>query len=81
MAPSKIPYPDRGQGISFVFACCPSHPLDLQPPVAMLLPGFARSHIPSASRASLAVHDRAWVVGCDHSAECDLHFSSAAVSR
>jgi hypothetical protein len=66
MAPSTIPYPACGQGISFISACLPSHPLDLQPPVSMLLPGSARGHIPSASRANLAAHDRAWVVGWDH---------------
>jgi hypothetical protein len=37
MAPSRVPYPDRGQGISFFSACCPSHPLDPQTSAAALL--------------------------------------------
>jgi hypothetical protein len=41
MAPSKIPYPDRGQGIPFFCACCPSHPLDLQTSASMLLARFS----------------------------------------
>jgi len=28
MAPSTIPYPDDGQGMSLFTACCPSYPLE-----------------------------------------------------
>ena len=65
MAPSKIPYPDRGQGISFFSACCPFHPLDLQTSASMLLLDSARCHPPSARQASLAADGCAWVVCCD----------------
>jgi hypothetical protein len=52
MATPRIPYPDHGQGISFFFACCPSHPLDLQSSALSLPLGFV-SHTPlSVDKAS-----------------------------
>jgi hypothetical protein len=46
MAPSKIPYPDRGQGISFFAACYPS-----QPPSQ---PGSPRLTAPGHTKIDLA---------------------------
>jgi len=65
MALSRIPYPDRGQGISFCSACCPSHPLDPQTPAAVLLSDSAWCEALSASQASVAADDYAWGVCCD----------------
>jgi hypothetical protein len=65
MAPSRIPYPDRGQGISVFSACCPSHPLDAQTSATVLLPNFAWGATLLARQASMAADGGAWVVCCD----------------
>jgi hypothetical protein len=65
MAPLRIPYPDRGQGISFFSACCPSHPLIPQTSAAVLLSDSAWCEILSASQASVAADGYTGVVSCD----------------
>jgi hypothetical protein len=64
MAPSRIPYPNHGQGISFFSACYPSDPLAPQTSAAASPPGSAVWETWLASQASLA-NDRAWVACCD----------------
>ena len=54
MVLSRIPYPDRGQGISVFSACCPSQPLDPQTSAAVLLSDSAWGETLSASQASVA---------------------------
>jgi hypothetical protein len=58
MAPSTIPYPDRGQGIVFS-ACCPSHPLNPQTSAAVLLSDSVWVETLSASQASVAADEYA----------------------
>jgi hypothetical protein len=65
MAPSTIPYPSRGQGISFFAACCPSHPLDPQTSAAVLPSDSAWCETLPARQASLVADGDAWVVCCD----------------
>jgi hypothetical protein len=65
MARSRIPYPDRGQGISFFSACCPSHPLDPQTPAAVLLSDSAWCEALSASQASVTADDYACIGSYD----------------
>jgi hypothetical protein len=65
MAPSKIPYPDRGRGISFFSAfsaCCPLHLLDPQTSAAVLPSDSARRETLSARQASVAADGYAYVV-------------------
>jgi hypothetical protein len=62
MAPSRIPYPDHGQGISFFSACCPSHLLDPQTAAVVLVSDSAWRETLSARQASVTADVYACVV-------------------
>ena len=65
MAPSRIPYPDDGQGIFLFSACCPSLPLDQQTLATLLLSDCAWCRPLSARHASVTTDDYAWIGCCD----------------
>ena len=65
MSPSKIPYPNYGQGISLFSACCPSPPLAQQILLKLLLSACAWCRTLSASFTRVTTDDYAWIGCCD----------------
>ena len=61
MAPSKIPYPDDGQGIFLFSACGPSLSPARQILAKPLLSDCARCRTLSAGQARVTTDDYAWM--------------------